>query len=88
MGHRKFLFIIFSCSIKHAANTLYSPFCIIFLKELFPGFKASDFTKPAGKAGFMEMWALHTCLVGAVFLGSRQLPGGCFKMPAVITSLQ
>ena len=67
----------FSYSIRHATNTLYSPFCIIFLKELFPGFKASDFTKPAGKAGFVQMWTLHTCLVGAVFLGSRQLPGGC-----------
>ena len=31
----------FSFSVRHAANTLYSPFCIIFLKkELFPGFKS------------------------------------------------
>ena len=77
MGHRQFLFLIFPAVSQMLQTCYIHHFVLIFYKKSScQVLKASDFTKPAVKVGIMAIWTVHTCLVEAVLLGSRQLPGG------------
>ena len=94
-GHRQFLFIIFSRSIRHAANTLSSPFCIIFLKEeLFPGFKSFRLHKTSrqgrlyGNVGTSYLSG-RSCFTGLKAVARWVLKNAwCDQFPSVKSEIQ
>lgn len=94
-GPQAILIYKFSCGVRHAANTLYSPLCIIFLKkELFPGFKSFRLHKTSRQGrlyGNMDTSYLsgRSCFTGLKAVARWVLKNAwCDQFPSVKWEIQ